>query len=231
MSVISSSQDLFTGLGMSADSRTAGPANDPTQIGLNTFLKLMVTQLNNQDPFKPMENGDFLGQIAQFASVTGLDKLNNNFDGPGHVADLRSGVAGGDPDRPRGAGADRGRLPAAGRPVARAGAARGEHAPAERPHPRCEWRHGTRPVDGFPVGGHGADQLGRPHDGRRPRPHRASTRSMSRRSPAKAVERQQTLLFSRVESVGVNNGSGLTLNLEGLGPIAFNNVKQVSNWE
>ena len=40
----------------------------------------MVTQLNNQDPFKPMENGDFLGQIAQFGSVTGLEQLNQNFE-------------------------------------------------------------------------------------------------------------------------------------------------------
>ena len=31
-------------------------------------------------PFKPMENGDFLGQIAQFGSVTGLEKLNQNFE-------------------------------------------------------------------------------------------------------------------------------------------------------
>ena len=37
----------------------------------------------------------------------------------------------------------------------------------------------------------------------------------------------QTKLFSKVESVNLNGSNGLTLNLEGLGPIAFNNVQQI----
>jgi flagellar basal-body rod modification protein FlgD len=37
----------------------------------------------------------------------------------------------------------------------------------------------------------------------------------------------QTKLFSKVESVNLSGGNGLTLNLEGLGPIAFNNVQQI----
>jgi flagellar basal-body rod modification protein FlgD len=43
------------------------------------FLKLMVTQLNNQDPMKPMESGDFLGQIAQFSTVSGIGDLQTSF--------------------------------------------------------------------------------------------------------------------------------------------------------
>lgn len=43
------------------------------------FLKLMVTQLQNQDPFKPMESGDFLGQIAQFGTSSGINELNKSF--------------------------------------------------------------------------------------------------------------------------------------------------------
>ncbi len=49
------------------------------ELGQDDFLKLMTTQLTNQDPFKPMENGEFLGQIAQFASVRGLETLNESF--------------------------------------------------------------------------------------------------------------------------------------------------------
>ena len=33
-------------------------------LGQEDFLKLMTTQLTHQDPFKPMESGEFLGQIA-----------------------------------------------------------------------------------------------------------------------------------------------------------------------
>lgn len=44
------------------------------------FLDLMITQLKNQDPFAPMENGDFISQMAQFSSVTGLAELQQSFD-------------------------------------------------------------------------------------------------------------------------------------------------------
>jgi flagellar basal-body rod modification protein FlgD len=48
-------------------------------LGQADFLKLMTTQLQNQDPMKPMENGDFLAQIAQFSTVQGIEDLNSNF--------------------------------------------------------------------------------------------------------------------------------------------------------
>jgi flagellar basal-body rod modification protein FlgD len=41
-------------------------------------LKLMTTQLQNQDPFAPMDNGDFIAQMAQFSTVTGIEEMNNS---------------------------------------------------------------------------------------------------------------------------------------------------------
>jgi len=52
-----------------------------TELGQGAFLKLMTTQLGNQDPLKPMDNGDFLAQIAQFGTVSGVNKLNESFNG------------------------------------------------------------------------------------------------------------------------------------------------------
>lgn len=49
------------------------------ELGQEEFLKLMTAQLTHQDPNKPMENGDFLGQMAQFSTVTGIDELNKSF--------------------------------------------------------------------------------------------------------------------------------------------------------
>lgn len=49
-------------------------------LGQSDFLELMITQLKTQDPFKPMENGDFIAQMAQFSSVTGLAELQQSFD-------------------------------------------------------------------------------------------------------------------------------------------------------
>src|SRR5690606_38260370 len=40
-----------------------------------------ITQLENQDPLSPQENGEFIAQLAQFSSVESLDRLNTNFDG------------------------------------------------------------------------------------------------------------------------------------------------------
>ncbi len=50
------------------------------ELGQKAFLKLMITQLENQDPLSPQENSEFIAQLAQFSSVESLDKLNNNFD-------------------------------------------------------------------------------------------------------------------------------------------------------
>ena len=47
-------------------------------LGQADFLKLMTTQLKNQDPFAPMDNGDFIAQMAQFSTVTGITEINNN---------------------------------------------------------------------------------------------------------------------------------------------------------
>lgn len=54
-------------------------AADKGSLGQQQFFELMVTQLKNQDPFKPMESGEFLGQIAQFSTVSGIGDLQKSF--------------------------------------------------------------------------------------------------------------------------------------------------------
>ena len=59
------------------------PKAEPKQgtLGQEQFLELMVTQLRNQDPFKPLESGEFLGQLAQFGTVSGIEDLQQSFKG------------------------------------------------------------------------------------------------------------------------------------------------------
>lgn len=64
----------FSGLGLNRVTETPDK-----ELGQEEFLKLMITQLENQDPFKPMENGEFLGQLAQFGTVNGLAELQSSF--------------------------------------------------------------------------------------------------------------------------------------------------------
>ncbi len=58
---------------------TRQPAAKSAKLGQDEFLKLMVTQLKNQDPMKPLASGEFLSQIAQFSTVTGIQDLEASF--------------------------------------------------------------------------------------------------------------------------------------------------------
>ncbi|MCB1671543.1 MAG: flagellar hook capping FlgD N-terminal domain-containing protein [Gammaproteobacteria bacterium] len=51
------------------------------ELGQEDFFRLMVAQLNNQDPTKPLDNAEFLGQLAQFSTVSGIDDMNESFNG------------------------------------------------------------------------------------------------------------------------------------------------------
>lgn len=44
------------------------------------FLKLLVTQLKNQDPMNPMENAELTTQLAQMSTVEGVNQLNDSLD-------------------------------------------------------------------------------------------------------------------------------------------------------
>ncbi len=58
----------------------AAPASsNPTQLGQSDFLKLMTTQLQNQDPLQPLDSTQFLSQMAQFGTVSGIDALQKSF--------------------------------------------------------------------------------------------------------------------------------------------------------
>ncbi|MFU8837369.1 MAG: flagellar hook assembly protein FlgD [Thiohalomonadaceae bacterium] len=51
------------------------------ELGQDEFMTLMLAQMKHQDPMNPMENGDFIAQLAQFRTVTGIDQLNSSFNG------------------------------------------------------------------------------------------------------------------------------------------------------
>ncbi len=47
----------------------------------DTFLKLLVAQLTHQDPLNPVEDKEFIAQLAQFTSVEELQKINSGIEG------------------------------------------------------------------------------------------------------------------------------------------------------
>jgi flagellar basal-body rod modification protein FlgD len=49
-----------------------------SDLGKQDFLELLVTQLQHQDPLQPMEDKDFIAQMAQFSSLEQMQNMNNS---------------------------------------------------------------------------------------------------------------------------------------------------------
>ncbi|MBI2399506.1 MAG: flagellar biosynthesis protein FlgD [Deltaproteobacteria bacterium] len=71
---------MIEGLGVygSATGNTAKTKSAEDAMGKDAFLKLLVTQLENQDPLNPTDNTEFVAQLAQFSSLEGIQNLNTS---------------------------------------------------------------------------------------------------------------------------------------------------------
>lgn len=81
---------------VSGASATSGAASDvttfaakPDPLGRDAFLRLLVTQLENQNPLEPKADGEFLAQLAQFSSLENLQDIKTD------IAALRAIIEGG----------------------------------------------------------------------------------------------------------------------------------------
>lgn len=65
--------------GSSGNSLGQAAGSAASQISGDEFMKLLLTQLKNQDPLDPMKDADFAAQLAQFSSLQQMQSLNNSF--------------------------------------------------------------------------------------------------------------------------------------------------------
>ena len=79
MSSINTNSDLFGALGLNAPAAKSTKKKDA--LDQADFLRLMTTQLQHQDPLKPMDNSQMVAQMAQLSTVQGIDDLNKTVAG------------------------------------------------------------------------------------------------------------------------------------------------------
>lgn len=73
------SRDPFAAINAATKSGTSESVSTAEE-SQNRFLKLLVTQLKNQDPLNPMDNAQMTSQLAQMSTVSGIEKLNTTLN-------------------------------------------------------------------------------------------------------------------------------------------------------
>src|SRR5690606_31834958 len=70
-----SSLDAVSALSGTAASSAAAARE---RLGQKDFIELMLAQFKNQDPLKPLDGTEFIGQLAQFSTVTGIEDVGTS---------------------------------------------------------------------------------------------------------------------------------------------------------
>ena len=63
-----------------ATTSTTASTTSSSDLDKDAFLHLLVTQLRYQDPLNPMDDRDFIAQLAQFSSLEQMQNLNQSFE-------------------------------------------------------------------------------------------------------------------------------------------------------
>jgi flagellar basal-body rod modification protein FlgD len=61
-----------------SNSAVSQATNAGSQLNRDAFLNLLITQIQYQDPLKPMEDKEFIAQLAQFSSLEQMQQVNQN---------------------------------------------------------------------------------------------------------------------------------------------------------
>src|SRR5436190_24386636 len=77
--MMSTTVDPFAAVNAASSGATAKSANEAGSA--DRFLKLLVTQMQNQDPLNPMDNAQVTSQMAQINTVNGIETLNTTVSG------------------------------------------------------------------------------------------------------------------------------------------------------
>ena len=217
---------MLNELGLTRQPETVSSSPSSGALQQEAFLELMIAQFRNQDPFKPMENGDFLGQLAQFGTVSGIEDLQNSF---ASFADSlysdqalqASGLIGRDV-----------LVPAGGGVLGTTGGMRGAaELPTATPSMTVQITDASgQLVRRMDLGVQEAGLAYFDWDGLDDRGVRAAPGAYQVEviaGPAGMQEQMPVMLEARVDSVTLGNVGGVLLNLEQLGEIPLADVRRI----
>jgi flagellar basal-body rod modification protein FlgD len=212
-----------------AGTTAVGSATTKKQtLGQDEFLKLMTTQMTHQDPTKPMDNTQFLTQMAQFGTVSGIQDLQQSFkDFSASISSDQALQAASLVGRSVSVPSDQGILAAGGDIKG-----------------TVELQSGSAnvtlkildPVTGDVIktqslGGHSAGMMPFAWDGMNDNgnPANPGVYKVQVETDVNGVSTAlQPDIQSRVESVSMGSGNnGIQVNLPGLGAVNFNQIKQI----
>lgn len=213
----------FGALGLS---RNAAPEKPRNELGQAEFLALMTSQLENQDPLNPMENAEFMGQIAQFSTVEGIGNLNESFSALAGAMQSSQALQ---------ASALVGRDALINSPVAQlrdgtlSGAVNLTSGSADVAVEIINGRGqlvGQLELGTLPAGQHAFSWNGRGPDGEQ-LPD-GTYYLQARGTVGSATQAMQTLVNGRVDSVSFQGSQGLVLNVDGVGAVKLSDIDRIS---
>jgi len=220
-----------TGSGAGADSSSgAGAATSATTLGGTDFLTLMLAQLKNQDPTSPVDSNTFLTQLAQLSEVQGITQLNTSFSSLSSSMSASQALQ---------ASSLLGHQALVTSPTAQLAANGTVTGAVNVPQTTSSVVLSIADGSGTVVRtiGLGAQSAGLANyswDGKESNGSQAPpgtyTLSVAYAGQTKTSAAATTLVNGTVESVSMGAGSaGMTLNVAGVGSVAFSSLQQISN--
>lgn len=202
-------------------------ASGSNELGKNEFMKLMIAQMENQNPLEPQDNGEFISQLAEFSSLEEMQKISgsvNNFS-----TQFQSSQA-------LQASAMVGRtvlVPASSSPLSNAGTISGVvDLEATTSALNISIFNGSGElVNQFDLGQQAAGTVPFVWDGTNSEGDQMPFDNYTIKAQASrsgSTEQATTLLSANVNSVSIAQGGGISLNLSGMGAIPLEQVREIN---
>jgi flagellar basal-body rod modification protein FlgD len=214
----------YAGLGLNPQ---ASPSTARKELGQEEFFRLMVAQLKSQDPLKPLESNEFLGQVAQFTTVRGIQEMQSS------LANLAASLGSAQALQASTLVGREVLVPASAAYLDTEGGVSGlVQLPSSTSNLTVTVRDaGGRVVRESSLGPQAAGEVEFAWDGRTPTGQRAAPGLYSVTATVEsggATLAAETLVSARVDSVTLGRGGApMELNLAGLGSVGLASVRQI----